>query len=145
MALSIVRWLHGPSLLYIPVLFAIFEFITALVDDPHHLQLFPPILPDLTHYLIALMQISSEQVPFPLPDTTSSRLCLRHSYPDFAPFYHSTFHAPSLTIPRTPSLTKHTVSQITPLFLFSHVSHPQLFPPLMIKSSSLSASRSIGQ
>ena len=46
----------------IPVLFAIFEFISALVDDPSQIQLFPPILPDLAHYLIALMQVSSEQV-----------------------------------------------------------------------------------
>ena len=55
----------------VPVLFASFEFISALVDDPGHSQLFPPILPNLAYYLIVLMQVSSEQVPsFPPPACT---------------------------------------------------------------------------
>ena len=55
------------------VLFAIFDFITALLDitdssssstsSPAHL--FPPILPDLLYHLVSLMQITTEQVTLP--------------------------------------------------------------------------------
>ena len=53
----------------IVVLFAIFDFITALLDitdSPNSTSslahLFSPILPDLIFYLISLMQITTEQV-----------------------------------------------------------------------------------
>ena len=43
-------------------IFAVFEFISGLVESRRLRQLLPPILPTLTHHLIAHMQPTEEQV-----------------------------------------------------------------------------------
>ena len=44
------------------MIFAIFEFISALSENRRLQRLLPPILPDLVYYLIAHMQVTEEQV-----------------------------------------------------------------------------------
>lgn len=50
------------QLLFHLVLFAIFRFITTLLERGRHPELFPPILLKLVDILTTLMQITAEQV-----------------------------------------------------------------------------------
>lgn len=50
------------------VLLAVFQFITSVLEYGHQPNIFPPILPDLVHHLITLMQITAEQVSRWEPD-----------------------------------------------------------------------------
>ena len=57
--------------------FAVFEFISSLVESRRLRQLLPPILPTLVHNLIAHMQLTEQQVQYQLARVLLTMFSLR--------------------------------------------------------------------